>query len=193
LSFTANADGEVSWYNQRWYEYTGSTPVQLEGWGWQSVHDPEVLPNVLERWRHSIVTGEPFEMVFPLRGADGVFRDFLSRAMPVRDREGKVTRWFGTNTDISEQRRTENALRDSEERLRLAQQVARLGTFEWIYRPAWTGGRPKWKRYTVCRQADSPERNRLGRNWFIQKTGPRPSVVYSMPWTPVPPAMPSGA
>jgi len=82
-------------------------------------------------WRHSIAMGEPFEMVFPVRGADGSFRHFLTRVMPVRDREGKVARWFGTYTDISEQRRTENALRESEERLRLAQQVARLGTFEW--------------------------------------------------------------
>src|SRR6516225_9205378 len=70
-------------------------------------------------------------MVFQLRAADGIFRHFLTRVMPVRDREGEVTRWFGTSTDISEQRRTENALRESEERLRMAQQVARLGTFEW--------------------------------------------------------------
>src|SRR6516225_5605547 len=73
-------------------------------------------------------------MVFQLRAADGIFRHFLTRVMPVRDREGEVTRWFGTSTDISEQRRTENSLRESEERLRLAQQVARLGIFEWDIR-----------------------------------------------------------
>ena len=131
LSWMANADGWIFWYNQRWYEYTGTTPEQMEGWGWQSVHDPEVLPNVLERWKTSIATGEPFDMVFPLRGADGVYRPFLTRVMPVRDRDGKVARWFGTNTDISEQRKTEQALRESEERLRLAQEAAGIGTFEW--------------------------------------------------------------
>jgi PAS domain S-box-containing protein len=131
LCWMANADGWIFWYNQRWYEYTGTTPEQMEGWGWQSVHDPEELPEVLERWKASIATGEPFDMVFPLRGADGVFRPFLTRIMPVRDSSGKVARWFGTNTDISEQRKTEQALRESEERLRLAQQVARVGTFEW--------------------------------------------------------------
>ena len=131
LCWMANADGWIFWYNQRWYEYTGTTPEQMEGWGWQSVHDPEVLPKVLERWKASIATGEPFDMTFPLRGADGVFRPFLTRVMPVRDSDGKVVRWFGTNTDISEQWKTEQALRDSEERLRLAQQVARVGTFEW--------------------------------------------------------------
>jgi PAS domain S-box-containing protein len=129
--WTTRADGWASWFNQRSYEYTGATPEQMEGWGWQSVIDPEVLPKVLERWRRSIATGEPFDMVFPVRAANGTFRHFLTRVMPVRDREGKVARWFGTGTDISEQRRTENALRESEERLKLAQQVARLGTFEW--------------------------------------------------------------
>jgi two-component system, cell cycle sensor histidine kinase and response regulator CckA len=131
LCWIANADGWIFWYNERWYEYTGTTPKQMEGWSWQSVHDPKELPTVLERWRASIATGEPFDMVFPLRGADGLFRPFLTRVMPVRGSEGKVVRWFGTNTDISEQRKIEQALRESEERLRLAQQVARVGTFEW--------------------------------------------------------------
>jgi PAS domain S-box-containing protein len=131
LCWMAGADGSISWYNQRWYEYTGTTPEQMEGWGWQSVHDPNVLPRVLERWKASVATGAPFDMVFPLRGADGVFRPFLTRVMPVRDSAGKVARWFGTNTDISEQIKTEQALRESEERLLLAQQVARVGTFEW--------------------------------------------------------------
>jgi PAS domain S-box-containing protein len=118
LCWMADKDGWIFWYNQRWYEYTGATPEQMEGWGWQSVHDPEALPKVLERWKASIATGGPFDMVFPLRGADGVFRPFLTRVMPVRDAEGKVARWFGTNTDISEQRKTEEALAASESRFR---------------------------------------------------------------------------
>ena len=73
LCWMANPDGWIFWYNQRWYEYTGTTPQQMEGWGWQSVHDPVMLPKVLEGWRGSIATGEPFDMVLPLRGADQVF------------------------------------------------------------------------------------------------------------------------
>ena len=73
----------------------------MEGWGWQSVHDPKVLPKVLQRWKESIATGEPFEMEFPLLGADGIFRPFLTRVQPVKDSTGLVLRWFGTNTDIS--------------------------------------------------------------------------------------------
>src|SRR5450432_958401 len=73
LCWTANAGGLISWYNQRWYEYTGTTPGKMEGWGSQSVHDPEALPEVLDRWQGSMASGEPFDMVLPLRGADGVF------------------------------------------------------------------------------------------------------------------------
>jgi PAS domain S-box-containing protein len=90
LAWMANADGWVFWYNQRWYSYTGTTPEQMEGWGWQSVHDPNELPKVLEQWKNSIASGEPFDMVFPLRGADGVFRPFLTRVMPLFDSQGLV-------------------------------------------------------------------------------------------------------
>ena len=116
LGWWANGDGYITWYNQRWYDYTGTTPEQMEGWGWQSVHDPEVLPNVLERWKASIATGEPFDMEFPLRGADGVFRPFLTRVLPLKDSDGQVFRWFGTNTDISALKQAEEALKESERR-----------------------------------------------------------------------------
>ena len=111
LAWWANADGYITWYNRRWYDYTGTTPEQMEGWGWQSVHDPEMLPAVLERWTASIASGAPFDMEFPLRGADGVFRTFLTRAEPLRDSSGRVIRWFGTNTDISTIKATEGRLR----------------------------------------------------------------------------------
>lgn len=114
LAWMAEADGHIFWYNQRWYQYTGAAPEGMMGWGWESVHDPTVLPEVLVRWRAAIKTGKRFEMVFPLRGRDGNFRDFLTLIVPVRDANGNVVRWFGTNTDITEQRRSEEALRRSE-------------------------------------------------------------------------------
>jgi|GEM_PF-76625 len=116
LAWIAHADGFIYWYNQRWYDYTGTTPDQMEGWGWQRVHDPEVLPNVLEKWTSSINTGETFDMEFPLLGADGIFRTFLTRVMPLKDSEGRVIQWFGTNTDVEEFKRSEQTLRESEER-----------------------------------------------------------------------------
>jgi PAS domain S-box-containing protein len=131
LAWVAKPDGHIFWYNRRWYEYTGTTPEQMEGWGWQSVHDPEVLPVVLERWRASIAHGEPFEMVFPLKGADGRFRHFLTRVNPLRDPEGNVLSWFGTNTDVSEQKRAADELHASEQRVRLATEATSVGIWEW--------------------------------------------------------------
>jgi PAS domain S-box-containing protein len=107
----ADPEGNFIWYNRRWYEYTGTTLEQTKGWDWQSTLDPEVVPEALERAHHSVATGEPFQMVLPLRGADGVVRPYLTRSTPLRDRDGRVVRWFATATDISEQRKTEDALR----------------------------------------------------------------------------------
>ena len=111
LAWIANADGYIYWYNRRWHEYTGTSLAEMEGWGWQSVHDPDALPGVLERWQESIATGEPFDMEFPLRGADGEFRPFLTRVMPQKDAHGRVLEWFGTNTDLSERAGAERHLR----------------------------------------------------------------------------------
>ncbi len=102
LAWMAHADGHIFWFNKRWYEYTGTTLEQMEGWGWQSVHDPEKLPEILEHWQTSIKTGKPFDMTTLLRGADGEFRPFLTLIIPIKDSAGQVQRWFGTNTDISE-------------------------------------------------------------------------------------------
>jgi PAS domain S-box-containing protein len=128
LAWMANPDGWIFWYNRRWYEYTGTTAEQMEGWGWRSVHDPDRLPDVLERWRASLATGAPFEMVFPLRGADGVFRPFLTRVLPLYDAEGRIARWFGTNTDIAAQRQAEEGLRRLTETLeqRVAERTRQL-------------------------------------------------------------------
>ncbi|MGC8494551.1 MAG: PAS domain S-box protein [Syntrophobacteraceae bacterium] len=110
LAWLARPAGYIYWYNRRWYRYTGTTPEQMEGWGWQRVHDPDALPAVLERWKESIATGKAFDMVFPLRGADGNFRQFLTRVEPVKDAYGNVVQWCGTNTDITERKLMEDDL-----------------------------------------------------------------------------------
>jgi PAS domain S-box-containing protein len=115
LAWIARADGYIFWYNQRWYEYTGTTPEQMEGWDWQSVHDPAALPKVMENWTGAIDSERPFEMEFPLRGADGRFRTFLTRVQPLKDAAGRVVQWFGTNTDVEALKQAEQAIRQSEE------------------------------------------------------------------------------
>lgn len=107
LAWIARADGWIFWYNDRWHAYTGTTLEEMQGWGWKSVHHPDHVERVVQNISAAFETGEPWEDLFPLRGADGEFRWFLSRAMPIRDETGAVVRWFGTNTDITEQKRNE--------------------------------------------------------------------------------------
>ncbi len=118
LAWMAEADGSIFWYNQRWYDYTGTTFAEMKGWGWRSVQDPIELPRVEAKFRRSIETGEAWEDTFPLLGRDGKFRWHLSRAVPMRDASGAIIRWFGTNTDVSTQREMEESVRASERRFR---------------------------------------------------------------------------
>lgn len=110
LCWMAQPDGYVTWYNQRWYAYTGATPAEMEGWGWQAVHHPDHLAAVLDAWTNSIARSEPFEMAFPLRSQNGSFRTFLTLAQPYRDEAGAVACWFGSSTDISGQVAAERAV-----------------------------------------------------------------------------------
>ncbi|MCX5747553.1 MAG: ATP-binding protein [Proteobacteria bacterium] len=126
LGWLARPDGHIYFYNRGWYAYTGTTLAQMEGWGWRSVHDPAVLPDLEAHWRTCVETGTPFEVACPLRGDDGRYRWFLTRANPERDEAGKVVRWVGINTDIDDQRRNEQQLAIALERERLARSEADL-------------------------------------------------------------------
>jgi PAS domain S-box-containing protein len=131
LASMAGADGFILWHNQRWYDYTGMTPEQMAGWGWQSVHDPAVLPTVLSKWRDAIALAQPFEMEFPLRGADGTFRNFLTRVQPMKDSEGRLVQWFGTTTDVDQLKRIEQSLRVTQARLESTLEASSVGTWTW--------------------------------------------------------------
>ncbi len=148
LAWIAAADGNIFWYNQRWYDYTGTTFQQMRGWGWQEVHHPDHVERVTARFRRCVERGEGWEDTFPLRGRDGAFRWFLSRAQPLRDARGRILRWFGTNTDITEQMAAEDRLRSSEERFRTLMDASAdiiwnmpaSGDFEWP--------QPRWSAFT---------------------------------------------
>ena len=111
LAWIADATGAVTWFNDRWYEYTGTTREEMAGSGWHAVHHPQALPWVVDLWTRSIVSGEPFQMTFPLRARDGSYRPFFTLVAPLKDENGVVQQWFGTNTDVSEQKRAEDDLR----------------------------------------------------------------------------------
>lgn len=118
LVWMADPHGNRVWFNQRWYDFTGTTFEDVKGWGWKKVHHPDYVGPVLEKMYRCFERGEAWEDSYPLRGKDGQYRWFLSVAMPIRDEQGKVVRWFGTNTDITEEREAEQALRESEARER---------------------------------------------------------------------------
>ena len=118
LAWMADSTGYRFWYNARWREYTGLDLAEMLGWGWTKVHHPDHVEGVTARLAEAIASGEPWEDTFPLRGHDGEYRWFLSRARPMRDETGQVTRWFGTNTDITERRQRDAELYRSERRFR---------------------------------------------------------------------------
>jgi PAS domain S-box-containing protein len=117
FAWMVNECGETVWFNRRWYEYTGTMPMQMQGEGWVLVHHPDHKERVVTSWRRAFASGEPWEETFPLRGANGHYRWFLTRAIPIRDPQGTIVRWFGTNTDITELRDAEHALRQAQQRL----------------------------------------------------------------------------
>lgn len=131
LTWIADASGAIDWFNKRWYDYTGGSFGQMEGWGWWSLHHPDHAARAEESYRAAIEAGTVWEDTFPLRGQDGRYRWFLSRAVPIPDEDGRVTRWFGTSTDITAQRQAEARALAAERRLRFALQVARIGSWTW--------------------------------------------------------------
>ena len=105
IVWTANPDGWLDYYNDCWVAYTGMSVEQTQGWGWAPVLHPDDLQRCVDAWKHSVDTGEPYEIEYRFRRAsDGSYRWHLGRALPVRDAAGKIRKWFGTCTDIQDQK-----------------------------------------------------------------------------------------
>ncbi len=126
MIWMAAAGGGIEYLNQRWLKYTGET----EGWEWQRVVHPDDLPGALAKWTHALETGEPFAVEHRLRRADGTYLWHLGQALPLRE-DGQIIKWFGTYTDFDEQKRTLDALHESDERLKFALSAARMMAWEW--------------------------------------------------------------
>jgi len=108
--WAAPADGQLNWFNDRVYEYSGAAPGTLDGDGWGDLVHPEDRPIAAERWRAALASGDVYEMEFRLRRADGRYRWHIARALPIRGPRGDVVRWIGANTDIDDQKATAAAL-----------------------------------------------------------------------------------
>jgi PAS domain S-box-containing protein len=107
LAWMTDADGARNWFNDRWFDYTGTTFDDMKGWGWTKVHHPDHVDRVTDRVLQSCAAGEPWEETCPLRGRDGRYRWFLSRAFPFRNGDGSIAGWVGTNTDVTDQKNAE--------------------------------------------------------------------------------------
>lgn len=125
LAWIAEQDGAMIWYNQRWYDYTGTTPQDMLDDGWRRVYAPDCIDALDQMWDQCRASGAAFELEVPIRSASGEFRWFLVRANAVRDADGKLVRWFGTSTDVDQVKRAQEALRDETAALEL---VNRTGT-----------------------------------------------------------------
>jgi PAS domain S-box-containing protein len=115
---TLSTAGEVELLNRQTLEYFGKTLEELKNWDTSDAVHPDDLPQVVEAWKHSVETGEHYEMEFRQRRADGVYRWFQSRALPTRDSEGRISGWYMLLTDIEDSKRAEDALRASEQSFR---------------------------------------------------------------------------
>src|SRR6266404_5021366 len=111
LAWSCRPDGTTEFLNQRWLEYTGLSMEASVDWGWKVAIHPDDLEQLMETWLGLLASGEPGDEAARLRAFDGTYRWFLFRAVPVRDEQGKVVRWYGTNTDIEDLKRAEAELR----------------------------------------------------------------------------------
>src|SRR3984957_4091583 len=125
LAWSARPDGSAEFHNQRWRDYPGLSARQVSGAGWEAAIHPDDLPRILETFREALNSGKPYELEGRFRRFDGEFRWFLFRGSPLRDQLGKVAKWYGTNTDLEERKRAEDALRASEASLLEAQRLTR--------------------------------------------------------------------
>jgi formate hydrogenlyase transcriptional activator len=119
LAWSARPDGSAEFFNRRWLDYAGLSVEEAADWGWTVALHPEDRARLIDYWRHVLASGEAGEIEAHLRRFDGEFRWFLFRASPLRNASGKVVKWYGTNTDLEDRKRAEDALRSNEQSLRL--------------------------------------------------------------------------
>jgi PAS domain S-box-containing protein len=124
--WAATPDGQLHWFNDRVYEYSGAKLGELNGVGWVSLVHPDDVTGAAERWGAALLSGETYQTEFRLRRADGMYRWHLARSLPIRDEGGDIVQWIGTNTDIEEQKGTEDVLASLNATLeqRVAEQAA---------------------------------------------------------------------
>jgi len=133
LIHTGLPDGYLDFFNQTWLQYVGRSLQDLEGWKWTASIHPEDVDEIVDKWRASLASGEPFLHEARVRRSDGEFRWMLHHKVGLRDEHGKIVKWFGSSIDIEDRKRVEDSLRLSEAYMAQAQQLTRVGS--WAYKP----------------------------------------------------------
>jgi formate hydrogenlyase transcriptional activator len=131
LAWCNLSDGPNEFLNKRWHDYTGLTPEESHGWGWQVAFHPDDLAPLMEKWRELLISGEPGEIEARLRRFDGVYRCFLISVEPLHDQAGRILRWYGTSTDIEDRKQAEDRLRQENFSLKRAEEKIREQEAEW--------------------------------------------------------------
>jgi PAS domain S-box-containing protein len=130
FAWIANSEGRMEWVNKRWIDFTGLTVNDLQGENSLAFVHPDFTARVVQSFTHAMLKGEHWEDIHPMKNRKGEYRWFLVRAVPVRDESGKITHWFGTHTDINEQKLAEEALKRNETLLKQAETMTNLGAWE---------------------------------------------------------------
>jgi PAS domain S-box-containing protein len=118
MAWSTQADGFCDFTNRHWLDFTGLSEEEGRGWGWGKAIHPDDLNELVKYWQSRLADGAPVDTEARMRRFDGEYRWFLFRANPLRDESGNIVRWYGTNTDIDDRKRAEDALRASENDLR---------------------------------------------------------------------------
>ncbi len=124
IIFVADVNGEITYLNEKWEQYTGYSFEQTKEWSWSPVHHPEDLDLVINIWNESLTTGKPYQVEYRLKGRDGLYRWFLGRALPIKDFDGKILKWIGTNTDIHDQKILSQKLESALDQVQYSQRLA---------------------------------------------------------------------
>ena len=179
IIWTATPDGADDFFNQRCFDYTGSTLEKMSGSGWKDIVHPDDVDKCFLQWQHALQAGDPYELEYRLRGKDGSFRWFLGRANPIRNAQGEIVKWFGTCTDIENQKKNQQTLEEQiqEQSVELAEANEKLQRelyfqtmAEGIPEIVWTADPDGAIDFTNRRWSDysglSPEQS-LGRGWSL--------------------------
>jgi len=171
---SARPDGHVDFFNKRWLEYVGAPLEVVRGWGWTKVFHPDDVEGVVEKWRASLASGNPFVYEARVRRADGEYRWQFLRMVPLRDVQRNIVKWYGSAIDIEDRKRAEEDRGRGETYLAMAQRMARMGVWSWNPSSGDMFGSEEFYRIFGI----DADKVKLTREFFLQRIHPEDLLRY---------------